>query len=135
MGNRLSKIYTKTGDDGTTGLEMAVELKKDSIRVEAMGDLDELNSNIGLLRAEELPGPIDALLKQIQNALFDSGGELSIPESDIFKPLIIEKVETEIDRYNEILPPLKEFLIPAGSKVLRFRTCVEVCADVRRENW
>ena len=109
LGNRLSKIYTKTGDDGTTGLGDGSRVKKDSLRVEAMGDLDELNSNIGLLRAEELPQPIDALLKQIQNALFDLGGELSIPESDIFKPLIIEKVETEIDRYNEILPPLKEF--------------------------
>ena len=134
MGNRLSKIYTKTGDDGTTGLGDDSRVKKDSIRVEAMGDLDELNSNIGLLRAEELPGPIDALLKQIQNALFDLGGELSIPESDIFKPLIIEKVETEIDRYNEILPPLKEFLIPAGSKGVAFsHLCRSVCRRAERK--
>ena len=84
LGNRLSKIYTKTGDDGTTGLGDGSRVKKDSIRVEAMGDLDELNSNIGLLRAEELPHTIDALLKQIQNALFDLGGELSMPESLIF---------------------------------------------------
>lgn len=134
MGNRLSKIYTKTGDDGTTGLGDGSRVKKDSTRVEAMGDIDELNCGIGLLRAEDLPGAIDVLLRQIQNALFDLGGELSIPDSTIFTPEIIEKIEIEIDRYNEILPPLKEFLIPAGSRgVAISHLCRSVCRRAERK--
>ncbi len=134
MGNRLSKIYTKTGDDGTTGLGDGSRVKKDSTRVEAMGDIDELNCGIGLLRAEDLPEGIDVLLRQIQNALFDLGGELSIPDSTIFTPEIIEKIEIEIDRYNEILPPLKEFLIPAGSRgVAISHLCRSVCRRAERK--
>ncbi len=134
MGNRLSKIYTKTGDDGTTGLGDGSRVKKDSIRIEAMGDIDELNCNIGLLRAEKLPEKIDALLKQIQNSLFDLGGEISIPDSNIFNPSIIEKIEIEIDRYNEVLPPLKEFLIPSGSKgVALSHICRSVCRRAERK--
>ncbi len=134
MGNRLSKIYTKTGDDGTTGLGDGSRVKKDSLRVDAMGDLDELNCSIGLLRSEKLPEPIDSLLRQIQNALFDLGGELSIPDSNIFKPSIIEKIEIEIDRYNEFLPPLKEFLIPAGSKGVAFsHMCRSICRRAERK--
>ena len=134
MGNRLSKIYTKTGDDGTTGLGDGSRVKKDSTRVEAMGDIDELNCGIGLLRTEDLPEAIDVLLRQIQNALFDLGGELSIPDSTIFTPEIIEKIEIEIDRYNEILPPLKEFLIPAGSRgVAISHLCRSVCRRAERK--
>ena len=91
MGNRLSKIYTKTGDDGTTGLGDGSRVRKSSLRVSSMGDIDELNCTIGLLRSAEPPKDMQSFLKRIQNALFDIGGELSIPNAEIFNSEILFK--------------------------------------------
>ncbi|MEC8148097.1 MAG: cob(I)yrinic acid a,c-diamide adenosyltransferase [Pseudomonadota bacterium] len=133
MGNRLSKIYTKTGDDGTTGLGDGSRVRKSSLRVSAMGDIDELNCTIGLLRSAEPPKDMQSFLKRIQNALFDIGGELSIPNAEIFNSEILADIEIEIDRYNEMLPPLKEFLIPAGSsQVALAHLCRSVCRRAER---
>ncbi len=133
MGNRLSKIYTKTGDDGTTGLGDGGRISKHSKRVAAMGDVDELNCNIGLLRSEDLADEVQTFLKRIQNILFDLGGELSIPDSQLFNPSILEQLESEIDRYNQVLPPLKEFLLPSGSKgVALAHLCRSVCRRTER---
>ena len=133
MGNRLSKIYTKTGDDGTTGLGDGSRVRKSSLRVSAMGDIDELNCTIGLLRSAEPPKDMQSFLNRIQNALFDIGGELSIPNAEIFNSEILADIEIEIDRYNEMLPPLKEFLIPAGSnQVALAHLCRSVCRRAER---
>lgn len=133
MGNRLSKIYTKTGDNGTTGLGDGGRTSKCSKRVEAMGDIDELNCNIGLLRSEELADEIQIFLKQIQNELFDLGGELSIPNSQLFNSSVLDQLESEIDRYNQVLPPLKEFLLPAGSRAVALaHLCRSVCRRAER---
>lgn len=119
MGNRLSKIYTRTGDDGTTGLGDGSRTAKDSRRVEAFGTVDELNSVIGVLIAA-LRGPggqeeLASLLLDIQHHLFDLGGELCIPESEMITDAHIERLEQELDRLNESLPELKEFILPGGS--------------------
>jgi len=119
MGNRLSKIYTRTGDDGTTGLGDGSRTPKDSRRVEAFGTVDELNSVIGVVVAE-LNGtdglePLASLLLDIQHHLFDLGGELCIPGSEMIGDGHIERLEAELDRLNESLPRLKEFILPGGS--------------------
>ncbi|RZU36988.1 cob(I)alamin adenosyltransferase [Fluviicoccus keumensis] len=117
MGHRLSKIYTRTGDDGTTGLGDGSRTPKDSLRVEAYGTVDELNSQIGLLRAElTTDHPSQALLSRIQHELFDLGGELCIPGYSLIKEEGIERLENGIDALNEHLPPLKDFILPGGSK-------------------
>ncbi|MDF2447066.1 MAG: ATP:cob(I)alamin adenosyltransferase [Moraxellaceae bacterium] len=116
MGNRLSKIYTRTGDDGSTGLGDGSRVAKDDVRVEAYGTVDELNASIGLLRAE-LPAahPAQALLGEVQHDLFDLGGELCIPGYVLLKDGQIELIEAEIDALNESLPMLKEFILPGGN--------------------
>jgi len=119
MGNRLSKIYTRTGDDGTTGLGDGSRTGKDSMRVEAYGTVDELNSVIGVViaeldRAESLP-ELAGLLYDVQHHLFALGGELCIPESEMIGEAHIERLEQELDRLNEALPTLKEFILPGGS--------------------
>jgi cob(I)alamin adenosyltransferase len=116
MGNRLSKIYTRTGDDGTTGLGDGGRVAKDDARVEAMGAVDELNSALGLMRTEPLPEDIDTVLSEIQHTLFDIGGELSIPDYRLVKPEAITSLETELDRLNEKLDPLKDFILPGGTQ-------------------
>jgi len=116
MGNRLSKIYTRTGDDGTTGLGDGSRIPKDDARVEAMGAVDELNSAIGLVRTEALPEDIAAALSGIQHDLFDLGGELSIPGYQLIKADAIESLEHELDRMNADLAPLKEFILPGGTR-------------------
>lgn len=117
MGHRLSKIYTRTGDDGSTGLGDGSRVAKDDMRVEAYGEADELNACIGLLRAE-LPAGHDAqaLLGDIQHELFDLGGELCIPGYTLLKAEQVTRLETAIDQLNEKLPPLKEFILPGGSR-------------------
>lgn len=117
MGHRLSKIYTRTGDDGTTGLGDGSRVPKDDIRVDAFGDVDELNAYLGVLRAE-LADTHDAqkVLSDIQHDLFDLGGELCIPGYTLLKADGITQLENEIDRLNETLPMLKEFILPGGSK-------------------
>jgi cob(I)alamin adenosyltransferase len=117
MGNRLSKIYTRTGDDGTTGLGDGSRIPKDSLRVEAYGTVDELNSQVGLLRSElAADHPSQTLLSRIQHELFDLGGELCIPGYSLIKEEGIERLENGIDALNEHLPPLKDFILPGGSR-------------------
>lgn len=120
MGHRLSKIYTRTGDDGTTGLGDGQRVSKDDLRVEAYGTVDETNSAIGLLRAQlnhglDAPHELDAALSRIQHELFDLGGELCIPNYRILQPQCVERLEQQIDQMNESLPMLKNFILPAGN--------------------
>jgi len=116
MGHRLSKIYTKTGDDGTTGLGDGSRISKDHPRAEAMGDVDELNCHIGLLIAL-LPGDeaLRSILERVQHDLFDLGGELAVPGYELVKPERVTALEQHLDHYNEELPPLKNFILPGGS--------------------
>ena len=115
MGNRLSKIYTRTGDDGTTGLGDGSRTQKDSLRVEAYGTVDELNSTLGLLIAGLEDSDISSVLLDIQHDLFDLGGELCVPGMEMIKDRHIDRLESELDRLNADLPPLKDFILPGGS--------------------
>lgn len=116
MGNRLSKIYTRTGDDGTTGLGDGSRIDKDSARVNAYGTVDEANSCIGLVLASGVPEDIASLLTHVQHQMFDLGGELCIPgHAAIFDP-DIDALEKHLDRYNDDLPPLKDFILPGGGE-------------------
>lgn len=118
MGHRLSKIYTRTGDDGSTGLGDGARVRKDHLRVEAYGTVDETNAAIGLLRAH-LPNatahPLDPMLSRIQHELFDLGGELCIPNYRILQHACIDRLEHHLDGMNEHLPMLKNFILPAGN--------------------
>ena len=116
MGNRLSKIYTRTGDDGSTGLGDGSRTGKDSLRVNAYGTVDEANSAIGVLLAANLPEDIRNLLTTIQHQLFDLGGELCIPGHAAIHAADIDALEQHLDRYNDDLPPLKDFILPAGGE-------------------
>jgi cob(I)alamin adenosyltransferase len=116
MANRLSKIYTRTGDAGTTGLGDGSRVAKDSLRIEAIGAVDELNSALGALLAETMPDSVRAGLLNIQHDLFDIGGELSIPGHISVGPEHVTRLENELDRYNDTLTPLKEFILPGGSR-------------------
>lgn len=115
MGNRLSKIYTRTGDDGTTGLGDGTRVPKDSARVEAYGTTDELNSVLGVLLAVPgLPKPVASLLTEVQHELFDLGGELCIPGHVVITAEHVARLEKALDEFNDPLPPLKEFILPGG---------------------
>lgn len=116
MGNRLSKIYTRTGDQGTTGLGDGSRIQKSSLRVEAMGDVDELNSILGLLLCEELDDDIVRPLQEVQHVLFNVGGELSIPGSCLVQKSYTTRLEGLIDGFNQDLPALKEFILPGGNR-------------------
>ena len=116
MGNRLSQIATRTGDDGTTGLGDGQRVPKDHLRVQAMGDVDELNSNLGLLLAEPLPDDIRDLLVVIQHELFNLGGELSWPGGELLKDAAVLRLDEALAHHNEHLPRLKEFILPAGTR-------------------
>ena len=120
MGNRLSKIYTKTGDDGTTGLGDGTRVAKDSARVAAYGTVDEANSAIGVLLATPLPDPqgaaIAELLTTIQHQLFDLGGELCIPGHAAIQESDVDALEKHLDAFNDPLPPLKDFILPGGGE-------------------
>ena len=116
MGHRLSKIYTRTGDAGTTGLGDGSRIAKNSARVAALGDVDELNSLIGVILCEDLPADVRELLTGIQHDLFDLGGELSIPGAALLGAGQPARLEALIDRYNDSLAPLKEFILPGGSR-------------------
>ncbi len=120
MANRLSKIYTRTGDDGSTGLGDGSRINKDSLRVDAMGDVDELNSIIGIMLTENLPDKLLSQLTQIQHDLFNLGGEICIPGHRILQQVRIQDLEAQIDAYNENLAPLKEFILPGGSKAAAY---------------
>ncbi len=116
MGNRLSKIYTRTGDDGTTGLGDGTRVPKDGSRVAAYGTTDELNSIVGMLLAEPLEEGVRAVLVEVQHHLFDLGGELCIPGHQAIGAEHIEWLERTLDRYNDDLPALKDFILPGGSR-------------------
>lgn len=117
MGNRLSKIYTRTGDDGSTGLGDGSRVAKDHVRVEAYGTVDELNAGIGMLRAQMKPDHAEQLLLgDIQHDLFDLGGELCIPGYTLLREGQVELLEAAIDHLNESLPMLKEFILPGGNR-------------------
>ncbi|MFJ5445915.1 cob(I)yrinic acid a,c-diamide adenosyltransferase [Methylobacillus methanolivorans] len=116
MGHRLSKIYTRTGDDGTTGLGNGSRVEKNSLRVEAMGCIDELNAALGILLAEPLPEQIKDALVHIQHDLFDLGGEISIPGFQLLQADRATALEEILDTLNAQLPPLKEFILPGGTR-------------------
>ncbi|HYH43059.1 MAG TPA: cob(I)yrinic acid a,c-diamide adenosyltransferase [Burkholderiales bacterium] len=116
MANRLTKIYTRTGDDGTTGLADGSRVTKDALRVEAMGDVDELNSVMGLVLAESLPEDLRASLLAVQHDLLDLGGELCLPGHTILTEAHVARLEQELDRLNADLPVLKDFVLPGGSR-------------------
>jgi len=120
MANRLSKIYTRTGDDGTTGLGDGSRINKDSLRVEAMGDVDELNSVIGLILTDNLPATLRESLTHIQHDLFNIGGELSIPGYVLLQQTRIDDLEATIDRLNADLLPLQEFILPGGVRAAAY---------------
>ena len=116
MGNRLTKIYTRTGDSGETGLGDGSRIAKTASRVEAMGNADELNSVLGILVDEPLPEPISECLFNVQHTLFDIGGELSIPGHNLVKPDQVVYLEQTLDQLNKDLPPLKDFILPGGAR-------------------
>ncbi len=116
MGHRLSKIYTRTGDKGTTGLGGGTRVPKDSVRVEAFGTVDEINSVVGLLLAEDLPDNLRAALTDIQHDLFDVGSELCVPGRQTLAEENITRLENLLDTLNTDLPYLKEFILPGGSR-------------------
>ncbi|MEH0168589.1 cob(I)yrinic acid a,c-diamide adenosyltransferase [Paucibacter sp. JuS9] len=129
MANRLSQIATRTGDDGTTGLSDGSRVPKNHLRVQAMGDVDELNSNIGVLLAEPLPDDIRELLITIQHELFNLGGELSMPGYELLKMGAVLRLDEALAHYNANLPRLKEFILPAGT---RSAAIAHVCRTVAR---
>ena len=129
MGNRLSQIATRTGDNGTTGLGNNQRVSKNSLRVHAMGDVDELNSHIGLLLCEEMPPDVRELLVEIQHQLFNLGGELSIPGFELLKPEAVLALDEALAHYNAQLPKLQEFILPAGN---RAAAQAHVCRTVAR---
>ncbi len=129
MGKRLTQIATRTGDDGTTGLGDNTRVSKDSLRVHAMGDVDELNSHIGLLLCEDMPPDVRSLLVDIQQQLFNLGGELSIPGFELLKPQAVLALDQALAVHNEQLPRLQEFILPAGT---RAASQAHVCRTVAR---
>ena len=129
MGNRLTQIATRTGDNGTTGLGDNTRVSKDSLRVHAMGDVDELNSHIGLLLCEDMPQPVRDVLVEIQHQLFNLGGELSIPGYELLKPDAVLALDEALAEHNEHLPRLQEFILPAGT---RAAAQAHVCRTVAR---
>lgn len=117
MSNRLTRIYTRTGDEGTTGLADGSRLPKDAPRIVAIGEIDELNSMFALLLAEEdLPVTVRMCLTRIQHELFNLGGSLSLPGKSLMAPNASEHLERELDDFNTALPPLKEFVLPGGGR-------------------
>lgn len=114
MGNRLSRIYTRTGDDGSTGLGDGSRVAKDSPRVTAYGTVDELNCTLGMVLAHEIPDQVRDVLVQVQHQLFDLGGELCIPGHAAVFAEDVDRLEHALDSFNEALPPLKEFILPGG---------------------
>jgi cob(I)alamin adenosyltransferase len=133
MGNRLSKIATRTGDNGTTGLGDGSRTTKDSLRVHAMGDVDELNSHIGLLMCEDMPPALREELVSIQHDLFDLGGELCIPGYTLIADSHVARLDALLEKYNADLPPLKDFILPAGSRAASLaHVCRTICRRAER---
>ncbi len=135
MGNRLSKIYTRTGDQGETGLGDGSRTPKDSLRVEAMGHIDEFNAALGVV-ISELPvsqANLARFLTACQHRIFDLGGEISIPGAEMVAQSQVQAIEAELDRLNEPLPPLKNFILPGGSRLLAdFHLARAICRRAER---
>lgn len=129
MGNRLTQIATRTGDEGTTGLGNNQRVSKNSLRVHAMGDVDELNSHIGLLLCETMPDDVRTLLVEVQHQLFNLGGELSIPGFELLKAEAVVVLDEALEKYNAQLPKLEEFILPAG---IRAASQAHICRTVAR---
>jgi cob(I)alamin adenosyltransferase len=129
MGNRLTAIATRTGDNGTTGLGDNTRVSKDSLRVHAMGDVDELNSNLGVLLCEDMPPDVRELLIDIQHQLFNLGGELCIPGYELLKAEALLQIDQALETYNATLPKLQEFILPAGT---RAASLAHVCRTIAR---
>jgi cob(I)alamin adenosyltransferase len=129
MANRLSQIATRTGDDGTTGLGDNRRVSKNSLRVHAMGEVDELNSNIGVLLCEDMPPGVRELLVEVQHQLFNLGGELSIPGFELLKNEALLLLDNALAEHNAVLPKLQEFILPAGS---RAAALAHICRTVAR---
>jgi cob(I)alamin adenosyltransferase len=129
MGNRLTQIATRTGDNGSTGLGDNTRVSKNSLRVHAMGEVDELNSNIGVLLCEDMPADVREVLVEIQHQLFNLGGELSIPGFELLKPEAVLALDEALETYNAALPRLQEFILPAGT---RAAALAHVCRTVAR---
>ena len=133
MGNRLSKISTRTGDDGSTGLGDGSRTTKDSARIHSLGDVDELNSFVGLLLCEDMPPDLREELVSIQHDLFDLGGELCIPGYELIKDEHVARLDALVEKYNADLPMLKEFILPAGSRAASLaHVCRTVCRRAER---
>ncbi len=133
MGNRLSKIATRTGDDGTTGLGDGRRVRKSDARIAAIGDVDELNSQLGVLLAEPLPDDVRAALETIQHDLFDLGGELCIPGHRVVGDTHLARLDAWLADYNGRLPPLKEFILPGGARAAALaHVCRTVCRRAER---
>jgi cob(I)alamin adenosyltransferase len=137
MGNRLSKIYTRTGDDGTTGLGDGTRVPKESLRVEAYGSVDEANSAIGVVLSHEpVPPDMRSHLIDVQHDLFDLGGELCIPGHRIISDAHIERLEQILDQFNQDLPPLKEFILPGGAPAAAAcHLARAICRRAERRCW
>lgn len=135
MGNRLSKIYTRTGDDGSTGLGDGSRTGKDSLRVSAYGTVDELNSSLGIVLACELPDAVRHRLIEIQHELFDLGGELCIPGMALVEASDIDRLEATLDSFNEDLPALKDFILPGGgSAAAHLHLSRTICRRAERDS-
>ncbi len=129
MGNRLTQIATRTGDAGTTGLGDNTRVSKNSLRVHSLGEVDELNSHIGMLLCEDMADDVRAVLVEIQHQLFNLGGELSIPGFELLKPEAVLALDEALATYNEQLPRLQEFILPAGN---RAASQAHLCRTVAR---
>ncbi|MGF1642591.1 MAG: cob(I)yrinic acid a,c-diamide adenosyltransferase [Thiotrichales bacterium] len=133
MGNRLTKIYTRTGDDGTTGLAGGERVPKDHPRIEAMGEVDELNCTLGVLLTLPLPTDLRTLLLEVQHDLFDIGGELAMPGYALLPVERIAALEISLDAMNDYLPPLKEFVLPGGGAAgAQCHVCRAACRRAER---
>lgn len=137
MGNRLSKIYTRTGDDGTTGLANGERVDKADARVEAFGAIDETNSAIGLILAEpDIDERVRACLEQVQHELFEAGAELSLPGYRALRQAHVGRLEQALDHLNEALPPLKEFILPGGNRAAAAcHLARTICRRAERDTW
>ncbi len=134
MANRLSKIYTRTGDAGTTGLGDGTRVAKDSMRIVAMGDVDELNSVIGIMLTEPISDKIRVCLTRVQHDLFDMGGEICMPSFAMIKMERVTALETILDEWNDTLTPLKEFILPGGSRAAAYcHLARTVCRRAERQ--
>ena len=133
MGNRLSKIATRTGDDGSTGLGDGSRTAKNSLRVHAMGDVDELNSHLSVLLCEDVPAALREELLSIQHDLFDLGGELCIPGYSMVTEEHVARLDGWLEKYNADLPALQEFILPGGSRAAALaHVCRTVCRRAER---